>query len=86
MAHPRLKLLYVTPESLFKRDYEACFRKAYEQQQIARIVVDEAHVLHEWGNGFRPVRSVGAWAHKLTVRSTRRLALSSGSTPAFPRL
>lgn len=61
MGHPELQLLYVTPESLFKKDYEPCFRKAYEQRQIARFVIDEAHVLHEWGNGFRPVSASELW-------------------------
>lgn len=55
LAHPKLRLLYVTPESLCRKDYQASFQTAYDQRQLARIVVDEAHVLHEWGNGFRPV-------------------------------
>lgn len=89
MGHPELRLLYVTPESLFKKDYEPCFRKAYEQKQIARFVIDEAHVLHEWGNGFRPVSE--CTAEKLGAsadihRNTRRSGRSSDSIPASRRL
>ncbi|EJT51651.1 ATP dependent DNA helicase [Trichosporon asahii var. asahii CBS 2479] len=54
LAHPRLRLLYATPESLCRKDYQACFNTAHQQKQIARIVIDEAHVLYEWGNTFRP--------------------------------
>ncbi|TXT13064.1 hypothetical protein VHUM_01465 [Vanrija humicola] len=54
MGHPRLRLLYVTPETLFSAKYQTHFDRAYQQRQIVRLVVDEAHVIDEWGSSFRP--------------------------------
>jgi RecQ family ATP-dependent DNA helicase len=52
-GHPRTRLLYVTPE-LCSGDY---FRKhikiVQEQNELARVVVDEAHCISEWGHDFR---------------------------------
>lgn len=45
MGHPRLRLLYVTPETLFSSKYQAEFDLAYHQRQIVRLVIDEAHVI-----------------------------------------
>lgn len=41
MGHPQLRLLYVTPETLFSAKYCAEFDMAYRQRQITRLVIDE---------------------------------------------
>ncbi|RXK36199.1 hypothetical protein M231_06543 [Tremella mesenterica] len=55
MGHPELRLLYLTPESLFSKRHEYHLRRAYEQKQLVRLVVDEvAERSKEWGMTFRP--------------------------------
>jgi bloom syndrome protein len=53
------KLVYTTPERLQKSD---CLRdvvdQLYEEKQLARFVVDEAHVIGSWGRDFRSSVSV----------------------------
>lgn len=41
MGHPKLRLLYTTPETLFGKQYEADFRRCHRQKQIVRLVIDE---------------------------------------------
>lgn len=41
LGHPQLRLLYVTPETLFSPKYTVEFDIAYRQKQLVRLVVDE---------------------------------------------
>ncbi|ORY77411.1 hypothetical protein BCR37DRAFT_371254 [Protomyces lactucae-debilis] len=50
-----IKCLYVTPELLAVSDtIISTFKKLHEQQSLARIVIDEAHCVSQWGHDFRP--------------------------------
>jgi bloom syndrome protein len=45
MGHPEIRLLYLTPETLFSRRHQNDIKRAYDQKQIRRLVIDEAHVI-----------------------------------------
>ncbi|GAB7361570.1 hypothetical protein MBLNU230_g1622t1 [Neophaeotheca triangularis] len=53
-GHPRTRLLYVTPEYCQLDYFRKCLRVVHEQKELARIAVDEAHCISEWGHDFRP--------------------------------
>nr|ODN81261.1 ATP-dependent DNA helicase [Cryptococcus depauperatus CBS 7841] len=82
MGHPEMRLLYVTPEMLLSDKHRSTFDIAYRQKQIARLVVDEAHVITEWGTSFRgKYRELGEFRERyydvpitaLTASATKRV-------------
>ncbi|KAH8678153.1 RecQ family ATP-dependent DNA helicase [Xylariales sp. PMI_506] len=52
-GHPRTRLLYVTPELCALDRFRDRLKVVYEQRELARIAIDEAHCISEWGHDFR---------------------------------
>ncbi|KAJ5720887.1 Bloom syndrome protein [Penicillium malachiteum] len=50
-----MELLYITPEMLSKNlTLIKAFEKLHRRNRIARLVIDEAHCVSQWGHDFRP--------------------------------
>lgn len=52
-GHPRLRLLYVTPELCAVDRFRERLQVVYKQRELSRIAIDEAHCISEWGHDFR---------------------------------
>ena len=53
-GHPKTKLLYVTPEFCVLDHFKRVLRTVHKHKELARIAIDEAHCISEWGHDFRP--------------------------------
>ena len=75
-----VKLLYVAPE----RFQNASFIAAIQRMKIARMAVDEAHCISQWGHDFRPdYRRLRGWRHQ--IGSPLVTALTATATPDVQR-
>lgn len=73
----KIKFLFVTPERLQNQ----MFRKEISSVPISLVVVDEAHCVTTWGNGFRPAYlRIGEFIDMLPD-SPITVALTSLATP-----
>lgn len=52
-GHPLVRLLYVTPELCSGENFRKRLQVVHKQKELARVVVDEAHCISEWGHDFR---------------------------------
>jgi len=54
-ADEHIQLLYITPEMMNKNQVlNRILESLHSRQRLARIVIDEAHCVSQWGHDFRP--------------------------------
>ncbi|KAH8697195.1 putative RecQ family helicase RecQ [Talaromyces proteolyticus] len=60
-GHPKIRLLYVTPEFCSTETFRRNLIRIYAQGELNRVAIDEAHCISEWGHDFRPAYKELSW-------------------------
>ncbi|OLN87300.1 Bloom syndrome protein [Colletotrichum chlorophyti] len=79
-GHPRIRLLYVTPELCSGDSFRRRLTLVHEQCELARIAVDEAHCISEWGHDFRKDFKRLSWFRK-TFPTVPIMCLTATANP-----
>ena len=76
------RLVYVTPELVLTESFRRVLGTIYKQGELARVAIDEAHCISEWGHDFRP-----AYCHLSHFRSAYPnvpiICLTATATPSI---
>ncbi|CAH0478831.1 unnamed protein product [Peronospora belbahrii] len=82
------RLVYTTPEFLqMNGEMSSWVRTAVKEHRLARIVLDEAHCVLEWGNTFRPLYlQLSQWKTRFLSEVPITLATASVSDEDIVRL
>ncbi|KAL5343625.1 hypothetical protein BJX70DRAFT_116430 [Aspergillus crustosus] len=75
-----IELLYITPEMISKNESVTnCLERLNERRRLARIVIDEAHCVSQWGHDFRPdYKELGAF--RARIPGVPMMALTATAT------
>jgi RecQ family ATP-dependent DNA helicase len=79
-GHPLTRLLYITPESCALDYIRRHLTLVHEQRELARIAVDEAHCISEWGHDFRPAFKELKW-FRVNFPDVPIMCLTATATP-----
>ncbi|GAD93214.1 RecQ family helicase RecQ, putative [Paecilomyces variotii No. 5] len=81
-GHPRIRLLYVTPELCLTETFRRTLKTMHSQGELNRIAIDEAHCISEWGHDFRPAYKELSWFKQALVNPPVPIsALTATATP-----
>jgi RecQ family ATP-dependent DNA helicase len=64
-GHPKIRLLYVTPEFCSTETFRRHLTRIHAQGELTRVAIDEAHCISEWGHDFRPAYKELVWFKKI---------------------
>ena len=68
----KLRLLIISPEALIRnKEFAAVIKKANEDHYLKNLVIDEAHIVVEWGDYFRTdYQALEPWRRRLLASNS----------------
>lgn len=68
----KAKLLFISPETLIQNDlFKEAIEEANKHHYLKNIIIDEAHIVTEWGESFRiEYQCLESWRNKLIISNS----------------